>query len=156
MAETTAHTEVPGAKRPFPPFESQHFPSQLFWLALTFILLYVLMSRIALPRIGRILDNRSKHIANDLAAAQRFKDQSDAANTAYQKSLADARARAQAIAPVTSLQPPYSMLSPEIEAAALPFCAAHNIGVIVYSPMSSGLLTGRMTRERIQAIRAFP
>jgi len=82
MAETTAHTEASGEKHAFPPFESQHFPSQLFWLALTFILLYVLMSRIALPRIGRILDNRSKHIANDLAAAQRFKDQSDAANTA--------------------------------------------------------------------------
>jgi len=61
-------------------------------------------------------------------------------------------ARAQAIAPVTSLQPPYSMLSPEIEAAALPFCAAHNIGVIVYSPMKSGMLTGAMTRERIAAM----
>ena len=104
MAETTAHTEASGEKHAFPPFESQHFPSQLFWLALTFILLYVLMSRIALPRIGRILDNRSKHIANDLAAAQRFKDQSDAANTAYQKSLADARARAQAIANETREQ----------------------------------------------------
>ncbi|MGA8654135.1 MAG: F0F1 ATP synthase subunit B [Xanthobacteraceae bacterium] len=98
MAETTAHTEAPGEKHAFPPFESQHFPSQLFWLALTFILLYVLMSRIALPRIGGILTARSKHIADDLAAAQRLKDQSDAANTTYQKSLADARARAQGIA----------------------------------------------------------
>ncbi|MGO9396498.1 MAG: F0F1 ATP synthase subunit B [Xanthobacteraceae bacterium] len=98
MAETTAHTEAPGEKHAFPPFESQHFPSQLFWLALTFILLYVLMSRIALPRIGGILTARSKHIADDLAAAQRLKDQSDAANATYQKSLADARARAQGIA----------------------------------------------------------
>ncbi len=56
------------------------------------------MSRIALPRIGGILTARSKHIADDLAAAQRLKDQSDAANTTYQKSLADARARAQGIA----------------------------------------------------------
>jgi aryl-alcohol dehydrogenase-like predicted oxidoreductase len=53
------------------------------------------------------------------------------------------------IAPITSLQPPYSILSPEIEAEILPFCAQHNIGVIVYSPMKSGLLTGAMTRERI-------
>ncbi len=98
MAETTAHTEAPGEKHAFPPFESQHFPSQLFWLALTFVLLYVLMSRIALPRIGGILTARSKHIADDLAAAQRLKDQSDAANATYQKSLADARARAQGIA----------------------------------------------------------
>jgi aryl-alcohol dehydrogenase-like predicted oxidoreductase len=53
------------------------------------------------------------------------------------------------IAPITSLQPPYSILSPEIEAEILPACAQHNIGVIVYSPMKSGLLTGAMTRERI-------
>jgi F-type H+-transporting ATPase subunit b len=104
MAETTAHTEAHGASHAFPPFESQHFPSQLFWLALTFILLYVLMARIALPRIGGILESRSKHIANDLAAAQRFKEQSEAANAAYQKALADARARAQAIANETREQ----------------------------------------------------
>jgi aryl-alcohol dehydrogenase-like predicted oxidoreductase len=53
------------------------------------------------------------------------------------------------IAPITSLQPPYSILSPEIEAEILPCCAKNNIGVIVYSPMKSGLLTGAMTRERI-------
>ncbi|MDR3421617.1 MAG: F0F1 ATP synthase subunit B [Xanthobacteraceae bacterium] len=98
MAEPTAHTEAPGAKHAFPPFEAQHFPSQLLWLTLTFILLYVLMSRIALPRIAAIFAERHKHIADDLAAAQRFKERSDAANAAYQKSLADARARAQAIA----------------------------------------------------------
>jgi aryl-alcohol dehydrogenase-like predicted oxidoreductase len=61
-------------------------------------------------------------------------------------------ARAQAIAPVTSLQPPYSILSPEIETEILPYCAQHKIGVIVYSPMKSGLLTGAMTRERIAAM----
>lgn len=53
------------------------------------------------------------------------------------------------IAPITSLQPPYSILSPEIEESILPYCAEHNIGVIVYSPMKSGMLTGKMTRERI-------
>jgi aryl-alcohol dehydrogenase-like predicted oxidoreductase len=58
-------------------------------------------------------------------------------------------AHLQPIAPITSLQPPYSILSPEIEAEILPFCAQNNIGVIVYSPMKSGLLTGAMTRERI-------
>ncbi len=60
--------------------------------------------------------------------------------------------RAQAIAPVTSLQPPYSILSPEIETGVLPFCGARQIGVIVYSPMKSGMLTGAMTRERIAAL----
>ncbi|MBM3746649.1 MAG: aldo/keto reductase [Acidobacteria bacterium] len=57
--------------------------------------------------------------------------------------------RAQAIAPVTSLQPPYSMISPEIEHEILPYCAATGVGVIAYSPMKSGLLTGKMTRERV-------
>jgi aryl-alcohol dehydrogenase-like predicted oxidoreductase len=61
-------------------------------------------------------------------------------------------ARAQAIVPITSLQPPYSIVSPEIEAEILPYCGKHNIGVIVYSPMKSGLLTGAMTRERIAAM----
>ncbi len=57
-------------------------------------------------------------------------------------------ASAQAIAPVTSLQPPYSLLKRDIEAAQRPWCAQHGTGVIVYSPMASGLLTGAMTRER--------
>jgi aryl-alcohol dehydrogenase-like predicted oxidoreductase len=62
--------------------------------------------------------------------------------------------RAQAIAPITSLQPPYSMLSPEIEETVLPYTQANGIGVIVYSPMKSGLLSGAMTRERIAAMPA--
>lgn len=60
--------------------------------------------------------------------------------------------RAAEIAPITSLQPPYSMLSPEIEQEILPYCGENNIGVIVYSPMKSGLLTGKMTRERISSM----
>jgi aryl-alcohol dehydrogenase-like predicted oxidoreductase len=57
--------------------------------------------------------------------------------------------RAQAIAPITSLQPPYSLVTREIEADILPYAKENNIGVIVYSPMSAGLLTGAMTRERV-------
>ena len=57
--------------------------------------------------------------------------------------------RAQAIAPIDSLQPPYSLIHPEVEDEILPFCDANDIGVIVYSPMMSDLLSGRMTRERI-------
>jgi aryl-alcohol dehydrogenase-like predicted oxidoreductase len=59
--------------------------------------------------------------------------------------------RAQKIAPVTSLQPPYSAIRPEVEEELLPFCKAQGIGVIVYSPMQAGLLTGSMTRERVAA-----
>jgi len=57
--------------------------------------------------------------------------------------------RCRRIAPITSLQPPYSAISPEVEREALPYCLQHNIGVIAYSPMKSGLLTGKMTRERV-------
>jgi aryl-alcohol dehydrogenase-like predicted oxidoreductase len=57
--------------------------------------------------------------------------------------------RAQTIAPINSLQPPYSLIRREVEEAVLPYCAEQSIGVIAYSPMGSGLLTGTMTRERI-------
>lgn len=57
--------------------------------------------------------------------------------------------RAQTIAPVTSLQPPYSLVNRSYEAETLPYCLEQNIGVIVYSPMGSGLLTGAMTKERV-------
>jgi len=57
--------------------------------------------------------------------------------------------RGQAIAPITSLQPPYSIVTREIEKDILPFTAGNNIGVIVYSPMSAGLLTGAMTKQRV-------
>jgi aryl-alcohol dehydrogenase-like predicted oxidoreductase len=61
-------------------------------------------------------------------------------------------ARAEVIAPVASNQPPYSLLRREIEESVLPWCLAHQAGVIVYSPMQSGLLSGSMTRERIAAL----
>jgi aryl-alcohol dehydrogenase-like predicted oxidoreductase len=60
--------------------------------------------------------------------------------------------RAQAIAPVETLQPPYSLLDREVEEEILPFCEREGIGVIVYSPMASGMLTGKMTRDRIEGL----
>jgi aryl-alcohol dehydrogenase-like predicted oxidoreductase len=62
--------------------------------------------------------------------------------------------RAETIAPVEALQPPYSLLDREIEAEILPYCRERDIGVIVYSPMASGLLTGAMTRKRIESLPA--
>jgi aryl-alcohol dehydrogenase-like predicted oxidoreductase len=62
--------------------------------------------------------------------------------------------RAQAITPITSLQPRYSLLHREIEAEVLPFAARENIGVLAYSPMASGLLTGAMTPQRIASLPA--
>src|ERR1700692_2824852 len=99
MANETAHTEVPagGHARPFPPFDKQTFPSQLLWLTLTFVALYLLMARVALPRIDSILVRRRALIEGDLAEALRLKGESDAAIAAYEKALADARGRAQAL-----------------------------------------------------------
>jgi F-type H+-transporting ATPase subunit b len=90
MAEPTAHTEAPAGHNAFPPFQRENFPSQLVWLAVSFVLLYVLMAKVALPRIAAIFADREKRI--------------DAANAAYEKALADARVRAQAIAAETREQ----------------------------------------------------
>lgn len=95
---TGAHTEHPGGKPPFPPFNKETFASQLVWLVLFFVALYVMIKRWAIPQIGGIIEARSQKIDGDLADAKRLKDQSDAAIAAYEKSLADARARAQTLA----------------------------------------------------------
>ena len=99
---TSAHTEVPsGGKKQFPPFDKETFASQLVWLVITFVALYLLMSKIALPRVGGILENRRGKVAADLVEAQRLKQQSEDAIAAYEKALAEARANAQAIASKT-------------------------------------------------------
>lgn len=96
---TNSHTEQPsGHKGAFPPFNSTTFASQLFWLVIVFVVLYVLMAKVALPRLGGIIESRQKRIADDLAGAASLKAESDAAIAAYEKALAEARARAQTIA----------------------------------------------------------
>lgn len=82
----------------FPPFDSSTFASQLFWLAITFVLLYWLMAKVAIPRISGILTARSARIAADLETAEKAKAASEAAVAGYEKSLAAARANANAIA----------------------------------------------------------
>ena len=94
----TAHTEAEGGhKAPFPPFQKDTFASQLVSLLVAFVALYLIVSRIALPRVGGLLDARQNKIEGDLADAQKLKDESDAALKAYETELAAARSRAQAI-----------------------------------------------------------
>ena len=96
---TGAHTEHPGGGKPqFPPFNKETFASQLVWFAIFFIALYVLISRFAIPRLGGIIEARRDRVEGDLAEANKLKGQSDAALASYEKSLADARGRAQALA----------------------------------------------------------
>src|SRR3982074_465513 len=98
----TAHTAADGGhKAPFPPFQKDTFASQLVSLLIAFAALYLIVSRIALPRVGSLLDERQDAIEGDLAAAQKLKDESDSALKAYESELAAARARAQAISTET-------------------------------------------------------
>lgn len=82
----------------FPPFDSATFPSQILWLAITFGLFYKLMAKVALPRIGGILEARHDKIAGDLEEANRLKADSEAAGAAYEAALAEARKKANDIA----------------------------------------------------------
>jgi F-type H+-transporting ATPase subunit b len=94
-AGTEAHGG--GEHGAFPPFDPATFGSQLLWLAISFGLLYLLMSRVAIPRIGAILEERSNRVAGDLAEAGRLKEESEAAAAAYEQALAEARKNAHAI-----------------------------------------------------------
>src|SRR5437868_15372490 len=94
---TSAHTQANGREHAFPPFQKGTFASQLVSLLIAFVALYLIVSRIALPRVGSLLDERQNAIEGDLAQAQKLKDESDSALRAYERELAAARARAQAI-----------------------------------------------------------
>ncbi|MEN5083615.1 F0F1 ATP synthase subunit B' [Bosea sp. TWI1241] len=93
-----AASEAGAAKGAFPPFDSKTYPGQLFWLALTFGTLYWLMSRIALPRVGEILAERSATLSRDLNEANAAQAKAQESAAAYEEALASARSRAQAIA----------------------------------------------------------
>lgn len=84
-----------------PQLEFHTFVPQLVWLAITFGFLYLMMARVALPRIANVLEERRDRIADDLDQAEQFKRQTDEAIAAYEKALADARANAHEIAQAT-------------------------------------------------------
>lgn len=95
-----AHGEVvhvEGEHAAFPPFNSQYYPSQLLWLAITFGLFYLVLQKVILPRIGGIIENRRDRIALDLEAAERMKADADEALAAYQQELAASRERSHKI-----------------------------------------------------------
>lgn len=99
-SEAVAASEVPGgeAHGAFPPFDPETFGSQLFWLVITFGLLYYLMAKVALPRIGTILEERNDRIADDLAEAEKLKQETDEAIATYEQALGEARQNAHGIA----------------------------------------------------------
>lgn len=102
MADTvTTGTEVPhdaGQAKPFPPLDPSTFAPQLFWLALTFGVLYVILSRVALPRVSEVIEERRDRIQRDLDAAERLKSETEKAITGYEDALSEARSNASGIA----------------------------------------------------------
>ena len=98
MATTTTEAVAGGAehaeKAGLPQLNFDTFPNQIFWLAVTLVVIYLVLSRVALPRIGAVLAERSGTITNDLAAAQEFKQKAVQAEKAYNDALATARAEA--------------------------------------------------------------
>lgn len=104
MATTSQGTQAHGGPAEghgggaFPPFQGDTFAAQLLWLAIAFGALYWLLSKVALPRVASILEERRDRIEADLDTAARLKSETEAAIAAYEKALADARASAQSLA----------------------------------------------------------
>ncbi|MBK5959112.1 F0F1 ATP synthase subunit B' [Rhodoplanes elegans] len=98
---TTEHAPASGHGGGFPPFKAETYASQLFWLALCFVVLYAMVAKVALPRMAGILTDRRARIDGDLSQAVRLKGDADKAVAAYEKALADARNNAHAIATET-------------------------------------------------------
>jgi F-type H+-transporting ATPase subunit b len=97
-------TEVPGAAEHeggFPPFKTETYGGQLLWLLITFAALYILLSRVVLPRLSGIIENRRQIIARDLDDAAAMKTRAEEAGIAYEKALSEAKARAHALAQET-------------------------------------------------------
>lgn len=98
-AGTTAATETQAEhKAGFPPFEPEHFPSQLLWLAITFGAIYLFISRVAVKRIGGVIAERADRISRDLEEASASKSRADEMTATYTQSLAEARDKAQGLA----------------------------------------------------------
>jgi F-type H+-transporting ATPase subunit b len=84
-----------------PQLDATTWPPQLFWLAVTFLVLYFIISKVVIPRTGGVIEGRKNQIDSDLNAAQRFKADTDKAVADYEKALAEARSKAHAIAQET-------------------------------------------------------
>ncbi len=95
-----------------PQLDFDMFPNQIFWLVIAIVILYFVLSRIAMPRIGSVLEDRHNAIANDLEQANEFKRKAEEAEESFNKALADARAEANSIAEATKAD-----IAKEVDAA---------------------------------------
>ena len=97
-AAAAAATTHEGKSGGLPQLNPADFAPQLIWLAITFTVLYFILARVALPRIGEVIEERRDRVQRDLDSAERFKKQTDAALAAYERALAEARAKASSMA----------------------------------------------------------
>ena len=105
---TDVAAEAPG----MPQLDFSTFPNQIFWLCVTLVVIYLVLSKVALPRIAAVLAERQGTITNDIAAAEELKQKAADAEAAYEKALADARAEASRIAGETKAE-----IQSEVDAA---------------------------------------
>lgn len=108
----TETTEAAGSAPGMPQLDFSTFPNQIFWLVVTLVVIYMVLSRVALPRIASVLAERQGTITNDIAAAEELKEKAAEAEAAYDKALADARAEAGRIGAETKAE-----VQAEIDAA---------------------------------------
>jgi F-type H+-transporting ATPase subunit b len=98
--EVHTETGVPAEgqhKGVFPPFDQTTYPSSLLWLVITFVIFYLVMQKVVIPRVGNILESRHSRITQDLEEASRLKAEADAAVETYESELASARSKANSI-----------------------------------------------------------
>lgn len=98
LAAVTPALAEGGEKKGLPQLRFEDFPPQIFWLAVTFVLLLVILSTLVVPKLQGTIEGRKAKLEGDLAVAARLKDEAEAAVAAYEKALAEARVRANAIA----------------------------------------------------------
>ena len=98
QAGTVQHADSHGGHGNFPPFDPATFGPQLVWLTISFVALYLIMSRMALPKVASVMAERRERVQRDLAEAEKLKAETDEALAAYEKALADARGKAQGMA----------------------------------------------------------
>ena len=101
LAVTAEAAEEAAKSEGLPQLNPDHFTPQLFWLAVTFLILLFVMQKIALPRVGEVIEERRDRIKRDIDAATRLKIETDRALADYEKALADARSNASGIAKET-------------------------------------------------------
>jgi F-type H+-transporting ATPase subunit b len=143
------------------------FPSQIFWLVVAFAVLYLLMAKVALPRLGRVIEDRRRRLDDDLEKAAQMKAEAEAVIAAYEKALAEARAQAQATVKATNdrlaaeaaerLRLAGAAIAERTEAAERRIAEARNAAMVSVRDIAADVaqaMTERLTGSALDPTRA--